>query len=101
VADNFRSLANHFKREFPHVRLSICRKKWKGDYADCWPTTDGWMCIWVQRDLEEGFQLLLLAHEMGHALTFFEDSHPSDHGPLFGQGYSAAWRSYLRWVESS
>lgn len=58
------------------------------------------MCIWVQKELSVDAQIAFLIHEMGHAITFWEDAHPSDHGPKFGEGYGAAWRSYLRWTES-
>lgn len=103
--DLFRSLSSHFRREFPHLNLSIRRKKWKGDYADNWPvkefTSRGnvwWMVIWIQRDLSLEAQLFVLVHEVGHALTYWDDDHESDHGPVFGEGYAAAWRSYQRWA---
>ena len=96
----------HFKREFPHLHLSVTRKRWKGDYANAWPTECGYRCIQIQKDLSGDAQILVLIHEIGHALTAWHDGqkidvHPSDHGPVFGEGYAAAWRSYLRWANST
>jgi len=96
--DHFTSLSRHYKREFPHLKLSIRRVRCSG-YGFV-RETEGRLCVRIRTRIDPCLQLILLVHELGHALTYRTDLHPSDHGPIFGQGYATAWRSYLRWMES-
>lgn len=95
----FRSLANHFKKEFPHLSLSIVRRRNFGKmFGYCQRQDNGRLIIVVHSGVDKDCQIFVLIHELAHAISFHADIHPSDHGGVFGFAYSAAWRSYMRWL---
>lgn len=98
--DDFRSLANHFKREFAHIKISIRRVKTPHyTIGDCFKKPDGSFSIRIRKTTDSEAQQLALVHEMAHVLSWDTDMHPSEHGEMFGKAYAVAWRSYKRWTQ--
>lgn len=96
---HFRSLAKFYRNTFPELRLEIRTSNAIGsDYGMCQLIGDHFR-VTLRRDLPECTRIAILIHEMGHALSWHVDEHPTEHGPLFGVGYSVAWRKYLEWLE--
>lgn len=95
---NFRSLAKFYRNEFPQLRLEIRSAEIHPDYGMCQLVGDHFR-ITLDSELPEAARIAILIHEIGHALSWYVDEHPTEHGPLFGIGYSVAWRKYLEWLE--
>lgn len=96
---HFASLVRHFKKEHPHLKLSIRRAKTPSyTIGWCHKEADGSFRIVIRKTTDEEAQQLALVHELAHAISWTTDKHPTDHGSVFGQAYAAAWRSYMRWL---
>lgn len=95
----YRSLVSFYKRRLPALRLSVRRQRMAQDYALC-RRADGGFDVRIASRLSEEAAILALIHEIGHALSWDRDKHPSDHGPEFGIGYAEAWRMYQTWLAS-
>jgi hypothetical protein len=95
--DHVTDLANHFRRDFG-VRLTLRRVPRLRNFGSANRGKDGRFVIKLRKDLCEGGQIAFLIHEMSHVVSWESDTHPSDHGPMFGLAYSDVWQSYLRWA---
>lgn len=94
---NFRSLVRFFKREFPELRLQIWRRDIGNDFGYCQLKGDRFRIV-LNSNMPECACIAFLIHELGHALSWHIDEHPTDHGPFYGAGYARAWRKYLEWL---
>jgi predicted SprT family Zn-dependent metalloprotease len=97
----YRVVANHFRKNFP-VKVYIRRVKLNGDD---WGSTDRIRYyrksfhICIDSKLDDVASVMVLLHELAHALSWTKDKHPSDHGPEFGRAYSRVYRMYLNLLE--
>jgi predicted metal-dependent hydrolase len=96
--DEFSDLVAHFKKSFPEISFKVRRCKLRESFWGVCGKAGNSYQISISNELCLTAQKLVLIHEMGHALSYESDDHPSDHGPSFGEAYAKCWRSYLEWI---
>lgn len=98
--DGFSKLARDFKEAYQELSLSIRRCVMpRGKSADCTKRPDGSYLIRISNEVDATAQVVLLIHELAHAISWDTDTHQSDHGPKFGIAYAKVWRSFLKLIE--
>lgn len=96
---SYRQLVNYLKKNLPEIELSVHRAKIAdGDYAKCNPPVKNKFTIQIRSGLDEVACILLLMHEVAHALSWHTDKHPSDHGPEFWKAHRRVWDLYQKWI---